>query len=306
MKNSKNVNSLVAVNNKEGISQYSSVLSSAVIERFSEFLDVSEITLRAYSSGIKQCITFCTSNRISQPNRNTVLLFKKTLIKNSAKPSTVALYLSALRRFFAWCESEGLYENITAGVKSPKQDKGHKKDALSGSQIKACLQSMSRETRQGARDYAMFLLMATAGLRTCEVVRADVADIQQVQGVPVLFVHGKGRAGKSDFVKLSEPVCDALREYLRMRGQVKRDEPLFASCSKRNRGQRLTTRTVSSVAKNAMQSAGYNSPRLTAHSLRHSAATLALQGGMTLEDVSEFLRHSSIAITMVYVHSITV
>ena len=62
--------------------------------------------------------------------------------------------------------------------------------------------------------------------------------------------------------------------------------------------------TVSSVAKSAMVRAGYNSPRLTAHSLRHSAATLALQGGMSLEDVKEFMRHSSINVTLVYVHTV--
>ena len=105
-------------------------------------------------------------------------------------------------------------------------------------------------------------------------------------------------------MQLPEPVLSAIREYLLERGQVSEDAPLFASCSRRNKGRRLTTMTVSGAAKRAMVQAGYVSPRLTAHSLRHSAATLALQGGMSLEDVKEFMRHSSINVTLVYIHTV--
>ena len=145
--------------------------------------------------------------------------------------------------------------------------------------------------------------MATCGLRTIEVSRANVGDLQEMEEQPVLLVHGKGCGEANKFVKLSAPVLQALREYLSDRGQVQEDAPLFASCSRRNRGQRLTTRTVSTIAKQAMIHAGYNSRRLTAHSLRHSAATLAIDAGMPLQEVCEFMRHSDISVTMVYVHT---
>ena len=292
-----NSDSIIAV-------EHSEIMNVLVIERFTKFLDVSSITLRAYRSGIKQFIEYLNSQNVRVPNRESVVMFKKTLIAEGRKSSTVALYLSALRRFFAWCEAEGLCENIAAGVKSPKQERGHKRDALSGAQIKACIQGINRDSLQGKRDYALFLLMSTCGLRTIEVSRANVGDIQSVQGQVCLFVWGKGRTDKGEFVKLSEPVLQAIREYLSERGQVSENAPLFASCSRRNTGGRLTTRTVSSVAKVAMKSAGYDSRRLTAHSLRHSAATLALQAGMSLQEVSEFMRHSSINVTMIYVHSV--
>ncbi len=302
MKYSENVNSLVVVNSEE-IVHSSSVLSSTVITRFTEFLDVSEITVKAYRSGIRQFITFLTLQNITQLNRETVIAFKKALINNGAKPSTVAMYLAAIRRFSAWCASEGLCADFAQGVKSPRMDKSHKRDALTGAQMKACVQGINRSTLQGKRDYAAFLLMATCGLRTIEVSRANVGDLQEVQGQAVLFVHGKGRSDKSDFVKLSAPVLQALREYLSDRGQVQEDAPLFASCSRRNRGQRLATRTVSAIAKSSMVRAGFNSRRLTAHSLRHSAATLAIDAGLPLQEVCEFMRHSDISVTMVYVHT---
>ena len=115
---------------------------------------------------------------------------------------------------------------------------------------------------------------------------------------------GKGRTDKKDFVKLSAQTEKAISDYLNARGKVECDAPLFVSESKRNHGQRLTTRTVSMVAKKSMIHAGFNSSRLTAHSLRHSAVTIALQAGMSLPDVQQFARHSSINVTMIYNHSI--
>lgn len=286
------------------LSNGENILSWSVLNKFFSYLDISAVSVHSYISGIKQFVKYLNEQDIKIPNRDNVLMFKRELITKGRKPSTVALYLSAIRRFFEWCESEGLYSNITRGVKAPRPERGHKRDALSGAQIRECLQCFNRETEQGKRDYAVFLLMSTCGLRTIEIVRADCGDIHEVQGVALLSVHGKGASGKDNFVKLSAPVLDAIRDYLATRGQVKETEPLFASCSKRNRGQRLTTRTISSIAKSSMRKAGYNSSRLTAHSLRHSAATLAIQAGLSLQEVSAFLRHSNINVTMVYLHDV--
>ena len=271
-----------------------------LISRFFEFLDVSEQSTRTYKYGIKQFMAYLHNENITMPTRETILAFKKALISKGLKPSTVALYLSSLRRFFSWSSSEGLYPNVAEGVKSPKQDSSyHKRDYLSGNQIHEMLQNA-----QSKRDYAMMLLIASCGLRTIEIIRANVEDIRTLGDATILFVQGKGRSEKNEFVKLSQPVIDALKEYLSERGNVKGKEPLFVSESHRNRGKRLTTRTVSGIAKQAMKRAGYDSSRLTAHSLRHSAATLALLSGQKLEDVQQFMRHSSIGVTMIYAHNV--
>ena len=53
------------------------------------------------------------------------------------------------------------------------------------------------------------------------------------------------------------------------------------------------------------KAAGFDSKRLTAHSLRHSAITLCLIGGMSLDDVSAFARHSNVGVTMIYNHAVS-
>lgn len=280
------------------------ITSVELVERFISFLDVSENTLKSYRAGIKIFMCYLSSKGITAPSRLDVITFKKILQEAGKSPATIALYLSAVKRFFDWLESEGLYENITRGIKAPKQDKGHKRDFLNGSQLSAVMQGVKREGLEGKRNYAILALMSTCGLRTVEVKRANVEDVRMLGGATVLYVQGKGRKDRKEFVKLTAPVIEAIRDYLKARGQVSKSAPLFASCSKRNFGQRLTTRTISGICKNSMRRAGFDSPLLTAHSLRHSAVTIALLAGETLAEVQYFARHSSINTTQIYAHNV--
>lgn len=290
------------VNAKSEIIQCNSNINT-MLERFVQFVDVSQVSLRSYISGVKAFLKYTSDNAISNPTRDTVLAYKKELAKTKSA-STIALYLSALRRFFSWCQSEGIFADITAGIKSPHIDTGHKKDCFTANQLKTIIGGIERNSLKGKRDYALFCLISATGLRTVEVVRADISDIRTVQGETCLFVMGKGKTSKSQFVKLSGHVLQAIRAYLEMRGAVEDDEPLFASLSHRNYGGRMTTYSISRICKSAMRHAGFNNSRLTAHSLRHTAITLALIAGISIQEVSQFARHSSINITMIYAHDV--
>lgn len=290
------------MNNKIAI--VTNPVNTTVITRFTSFLDVAPLTVRAYSSGIKQFAKYISVTGIKNPVRDDVMSFKKELEIQGKKPATIALYISALKRFFAWTETEGIYKNIAVGVKAPKLSKGHKKDCFTGAQVKSILSGIDRSNLEGLRNYAIMGLMTTCGLRTVEVTRATIEDLRTVGGVPVLYIQGKGKNEKTDFVKIPDQVETALRAYFKARGEIQTNEPLFTSISKRNRGSQLTTRSISGIAKTAMINAGFNSSRLTAHSLRHTAVTLALLGGQDLSDVQAFARHSSINTTMIYNHAV--
>ncbi len=162
---------------------------------------------------------------------------------------------------------------------------------------------MNTDTLKGKRDFALIALCMTTGIRTIEVRRADVGDLSTMAGFTVLYVQGKGHDEKADFVKIAEPVEDALRLYLKER-KAKDKEPLFASTSNNNRGKRITTRSISRIIKDSLVNAGYNSDRLTAHSMRHTAATMNLLNGGTLEETRQLLRHTSINTTMIYAHNL--
>ncbi len=275
-----------------------------LLDRFINYLDVSQSSVKTYHAGVKNFLNFLAEKEVTQPTRDTVIAYKKEVTARHSA-STASLYLSSVRRFFSWLEAEGLYPDVATGVKSPTVDTGHKRDCFTASQVKGIISDIDRETLKGKRDYALFCLLSATGLRTVEVMRANVGDIKTFCGEMVLYVQGKGKTSKSDFVKLSEPVVEALKEYLTARADIfTAESPLFISVSHRNFGGRMTTRSISRIAKSAMKHAGYNSKRLTAHSLRHTAITLALLAGMDIRQVSAFARHSSINVTLIYAHDV--
>ena len=285
-----------------------------IINDFFAFLDVSEKTIAIYRRALKQFFRFLSKNNISSPAYDDILLFKKELENKNCKSATIALYLASVRRFFSWCEQKKVYPNISVGVKAPRQDRGHKRDFLGAKQLKLVLNTIDRSTLEGKRDYAIMVLMCVGGLRTIEISRANVEDVRMLGDFTVLYVQGKGRKDRTEFVKLPDPVLKAINEYLNeylrdrsdrtYRGTIDGSVPLFASTSNRNRNARLTTRTISGIAKRAMRQAGLDSPRLSAHSLRHSAVTLSLLAGADLAEVQAFARHSNISTTQIYSHAV--
>ena len=266
------------------------------------FLDVSEKTMATYRRALKQLFAFFHSNNITTPTYDDILLFKKTLEARNCKSATIALYLAATRRFFSWCEQKNIFQNVAVGVKAPKLERGHKRDFLGAKQLKLLLSTIKRETLEGKRNYAIMALMSVGGLRTIEVCRANVEDIRILGDFTVLYVQGKGRKDRTEFVKLPEPVLKAINEYLSERTSA--GDALFVSTSNRHKNGRLTTRTISGIAKKAMRKAGFDSTRLSAHSLRHSAVTLSLLAGADLADVQAFARHSNITTTQIYSHTV--
>ena len=277
---------------------------STPLDEFFSFIDVSEKTESLYHRALRRLFTYFTEHGILEPSRDDILNFRKHLEHLGRKPSTIALYLSACRRFFAWTEHEGIYPNITFGVKTPKQESGHKRDYLCAEHLRKILASIDRRTKLGRRNFAIIALMSVTGLRTIEVSRANIEDLRKVGRHTCLFIQGKGRRTKSEFVKIPAPVSSALHDYLRERGKIQHTDPLFASMSSRNMHGRLSAQSISKICKSAMRENGFTSSRLTAHSLRHTAITLSLLAGIPLSDVQAFARHKSISTTMIYAHHV--
>ena len=270
---------------------------------FIEYLDASPKTVETYTRAVRQFFKYIYENKINQPTREDVIAYREYL-KDTHKPTTVQNYIVAVRLFFQWTEQEGLYPNVADHVKGAKLDKNHKKDYLTSRQVKKVLETAREESLQGLRDYAILALMFTGGLRTIEVSRANVEDLRTAGDSEVLYLQGKGHEEKTDYIKLMPEVEDAIRAYLKARGAVEPTEPLFTSTSNNSKGARISTRTVSGIVKTALKNAGYDSDKLTAHSTRHTAVTLALMGGQKLEEVQQFARHKNLQTTLIYAHNI--
>lgn len=278
-------------------------IGAELFSRWTSYIDASPKTIETYTKNIKRFFAYLTENGISQPQREDIVAYRDYL-KLEHKPTTVQGYLAAVKLFFQWTAQEGLYPDVAQRVKGAKLDTEHKKDYLTTKQVVKMLGAIDRSTLKGLRDYAMLSLMVTTGLREVSIVRADIGDIRAYGDETALYYQGKGHEEKAEPVKLAEPVEDAIRAYLRARGETDPKAPLFASIANRNGGERMTTRSISRVAKESMIAVGLESDRLTGHSLRHTAATLNLLNGGTVEETQQLLGHANINTTLIYSHAL--
>ena len=257
-----------------------------LVERWIAYAQVSKSSVKSYKKGIRRLMEYCAAQGITTPSRDFMIQYREYLSEKYAA-ATANLYLTAAKLFFSFLQVEGFIQvNPAERVKGLKIRAGHKKDALTTDSTKKILATFDSSTLQGKRDKA----------------RADVTDIIEQGGKYFLLVQGKGHNEKDAMVKISNGVYNLIQDYLNLRADD--SENLFGSVSKRNYSGRLTTTSISRIVKGAMKAAGYNSKRLTAHSLRHTAATTALQKGASLRDVQQVLRHTSITVTQVYLHDL--
>lgn len=270
---------------------------------------------RSYRNAIKQALNyFCEHGvNIFAATDDDIYSWLEHL-KKEKSPSTVQMYLVAVRLFFAFLHKEKFIaenpcEGMKAGVKIDR-DK-HKRDYLSVKRAQELIAAMPTETEMQLRDRAIVALMVTSGLRCCEVQKALYEDLRTAGDTEVLYIQGKGHTSKDDYVKVSPVVGAMIREYLKVRfngNEPKNRDYLFVSTSrnhaKLDSDDELSTQTIRAIVKKAMKAIGFEDSRHTAHSLRHTAATLMLRSGEDLHNVKQVLRHANVQTTMIYAHAL--
>lgn len=234
-------------------------------------------------------------NTMTRPQ---VIEYKESLISEGKSGLTITSYLTSVRLFYQWVEAEGVYPNIAKVLNLPKRRKEFRHQPLRPAQARDLL----RETQGtgSSRDFAIVNLLLRTGLRCIEVIRLNVGDISYKGGQRVLLIQGKGRDEKDNFVILTDKAYQPIQDYLRERGPVRPEDPMFVSESNRDRGSRMTTRSVSRIARTNLNGIGLTDKVFTAHSLRHTTAVSILRAGGTLEDCQLTLRHSNPATTEIY------
>lgn len=280
--------------------------SASIVKDWIEFCDVKPATQVTYDKAIKSFVGYLMSNGIEKPQREDVIAYRECLLKDGYKVSSTRLYMTIVKKFFRFVSSKMIYPNVADGVKLPAmpQDE-HARDALTLDEAKQALSSFTGKTKEkDLRDRCIMSLMIGCGLRSVEVTRLDVGDIEKRRGQWFLKIHGKARAGKTDSVALSAALKKILDDYLSMRKNAKKSAPLFVSTARRNFGQRLQTQTVSRLAKRVFKEIGIESERVVCHSCRHTFATLALSAGVSIRQVQKAMRHTSTTTTEIYAHDL--
>jgi len=153
------------------------------------------------------------------------------------------------------------------------------------------------DTPAGLRDKAIILTLVLTGRRRAEVFNLKVGDLIRTDG---LFYTYRGKGGKQGKRELPLPAFEAIKAALAAFGKdldsMKPDESLWPSPGRDGRG--ITSGTFYGNLQRYLRKAGL--PRAGVHIFRHSATKLRRDVGESVEDVSCFLDHSSLAVTTVY------
>jgi integrase/recombinase XerD len=211
--------------------------------------------------------------------------------------NTIATNVSSLKRFSKYLqETEKPYfeTNIKAG-----QDKETHKTILTKVEVQTLYKACNYDTL-GIRDKAILSIYYGCGLRRSEGQALDVNDILLKE--KLVFVR-KGKNYKERYVPMTGTIKEDLENYIYqareklLNEKNEREEALFISLY----GKRLGGTGIMERLHKLVRTAQLNKS-VGLHSLRHSIATHLLQSGLSLEEVSQFLGHSSLENTQIYTH----
>lgn len=275
------------------------------IDEFVDSLDRKEITKSSYRSILYRWCDYLKSRRIYLPNTRDITAYRDKLAKSLGSASVQKMVV-VLRGFYKYLKLHNRYEDITYGVRGAKVEKTFKKNPLEIDEVIKLVSKAEEESVQSIihlRNYAIIVLMVTTGMRTIEVVRADIDDLMIHKNKKRLYIQGKGRDGKDEYVKLSDEVYEVINSYLSKRNDE--FKPLFIS-HKVKLGSRLTTRTIRGIIKDLLRAIDIDDKRYSAHSLRHSLATILIKNANgNIAEAQQILRHKDISTTEIYNHALS-
>jgi integrase/recombinase XerD len=144
------------------------------------------------------------------------------------------------------------------------------------------------------RDLGLLGLMLLDGLRSCEVLALQLADVQLSEGQ--MRVQGKGN--KQRLVPLPAEISEVLWNYLRLERPTTNSPALFVSLKGRQRGQPMTAAGLRSLFRHhrVVSQVRHANP----HRARHTFGTDMVRAGMSLPALQRLMGHSQIATTMLY------
>jgi site-specific recombinase XerD len=284
----------------------------SVIQIFLDNLDLKEQSIKNYQSVLKSYTHFLKSRNIKEPKRSDVISYRSYLWQKGLESTSVQKHMVVVKGFYKWARlfqkqlglDVSFQNDIAEGIKGAKIEQVYRKEPLSLEQSKKLLKVASDDLRNiiHLRNYTIILLMIITGMRTIEVSRAKLSDLSVINKESILYIQGKGKDGKDQFVKLPQVLVKAINDYKAKR--VDKNKYLFTRHLGYELEEPLSKDYIGRMIKKMFQKAGIYSAKVTPHSLRHTVAYMNLKHGGSLEDTQQLLRHKHIETTLIYAHNI--
>ena len=235
-----------------------------------------------------------------EPSREHIVRFKQSLQREGKSPYTYFTYVAVIKIFYRFCAAMRYYDDIGKGLQSSIRQHEHSKHPLSVEEAQRLLNSIETKTIVGKRDKLIIALMLLNGLRSCEVSRINIEDVERNDDRVLLHIQRKGHLDKSDVVALPAMTVELFEEYIAERDFELGDALIVNHCVGRP-STRLLNTTISQIVKMRLRIIGINDPKITAHSLRHTCGSLLVEMGTDIEIIKDLLGHTDTSTTRIYI-----
>ncbi len=264
-------------------------------------------TRAAYRTAVAGFMTFLgitTTDELRQVDRAAVLAWKRQLEDAKAKPATIRCKLAALSSLFSHLvHHHVLRYNPCREVRRPPVNRREGVTAaFSAAEARALLEAPAADTLRGLRDRALLSVGLQAGPRRSAIVGLKVGDFYKDRGFDVLRFVWKG--GHEHMLPIHPQTAQRLRDYLASAGHGEdRAGPLFRPLRRGGRAvslrRPLTSKMVDVILKSYLRQLGITG-RYSAHSMRATFITRALENGASLEEVQRAAGHADPDTTKLY------
>jgi integrase/recombinase XerC len=285
----------------------------ALVERYLSYLEgprrASLHTVKAYRSDLTDLLVFCERMGRTLPDVDHPMLrsYLANLSTRGLVRSSIKRKASVVRRFYRFCEREGLVDANPAELLVLPKGRARLPRVLKAVEVGRVLSHAEGRTAdpdappEAWRDLALVELLYDAGLRAGEACSLRLDDVDLEKGW-VRVVQGKGRRDR--VVPLADTASIAIEAYVahgRPPLAERQAEGAAGTLFLNTRGRSMTTRDVRRVV-TKLGIAALDGRPMWPHLLRHSFATHLLEGGADLRSVQELLGHADVGSTQVYTH----
>jgi integrase/recombinase XerD len=272
---------------------------------------VSESTRRAYGRALREFFQSAGMRHPAEVVPNDVVLWRDKLRSQKKSAATVAFKLSVVRSFFEYLKAAGtvsLNPASTKLVSPPELPSELAGRALSAKEVRYLLSGPDREKPEGARDYALMLVMLRLSLRVSEVCSMRASSVKWSHGRWTLRCKVKG--GREEVWPLPKDVKEAIDNYLKLDRKRRdiahsggEDAYLFQPHTNYRTlefSKALSTRMAQKIVKRWADYSRLGD--LSPHDLRRTAITRALESGLSYRQVQMMSKHRDPKTVMRYDH----
>jgi len=279
--------------------------------KFKEHLSVlnrSPATIQAYTDHAKHFLKSVTGSDIRQVTTRMTedyiasLYDYRTIEGRPYKTATICVKVRSIKRFFEFLEKANIiFVDPAEFITEPRQEKGRIKPTLTSQEARKILDQPNLGTLAGIRDRTILEVFYSTGIRLNELCSLTIYDADFQGG---MLRINKGKGSKDRVVPMGKHAVRFLREYItKVRPKLTRKNRTCRHLFINRYGYPTSNMVAGIMIKRYVQAAKFKK-QITAHTFRHTFATVLIKNGADIVAVQKMMGHADLKTTQTYIRSL--